>query len=56
MSSSGDAYVFGVYSNGYLYRGYVSSDGAVVPVINLSPEYVSTLVGDGTMDSPYQNA
>lgn len=28
--------------------------GAVAPVINLSPEYVKTLRGTGTMTDPYQ--
>lgn len=32
----------------------VNSASAVVPVINLSAEYVSTLIGDGTMTNPYR--
>ena len=36
----------------YLYSD--SSIGAVVPVINLKPEYVQTMIGDGTINNPYR--
>ena len=28
--------------------------GTIVPVINLSPEYFKTLIGSGTMESPFR--
>ena len=43
-----------VYPNGALCSYTVNSEGAVVPVINLSAEYVKTLKGTGTMTDPYQ--
>ena len=32
----------------------VSDSGAVAPVINLKPEYVQTMIGDGTINNPYR--
>ncbi|HBA38047.1 MAG TPA: hypothetical protein DCY94_04940, partial [Firmicutes bacterium] len=54
MASSGSASVFAVNSSGYLDNYYAYSGGAVAPVINIAPEYAKTLVGEGTMTSPYQ--
>ena len=48
------SYIFIVYKNGDLNSYGVNNDGAVVPVINLSVEYVSGLTGDGTIENPYQ--
>ncbi len=49
--------VFYVYNNGNVAFTYGQSvNGAVTPVINLSAEYASTLIGDGTMENPYQEA
>ena len=56
MYTNGFARVFNVSFNGYLYHGNVSGSAAVAPVINLSYEYASTLIGDGTMENPYQEA
>ncbi len=51
-----DAYVFGVNSGGSLNYNYVTYTGGVAPVINLSAEYVNTLIGEGTMELPYRAA
>ncbi|HBA37730.1 MAG TPA: hypothetical protein DCY94_03320 [Firmicutes bacterium] len=40
----------GGYSNGYANQETLG----VTPVINLSAEYAATLIGNGTMESPYQ--
>ena len=32
-----------------------SMNGAVAPVINLSAEYANTMIGHGTMDSPFHS-
>ncbi len=51
------AYMFIVYSNGYLNNPYVyRTNGAVAPVINLKPEYVQTMIGDGSIDNPYRDS
>ena len=50
------ARVFFVHSSGSLYNYNVSVGVFVAPVINLSAEYASTLIGDGTMENPYQTA
>ncbi len=52
----GGAYMLVFYPNGYLYLNYVTDRGGVAPVINLSAEYVDTLIGEGTMESPYRAA
>ena len=50
-----NAYAFLVFTSGYLISTYVyNAEGAVVPVLNLSVEYTSSLVGDGTMGNPYR--
>ena len=46
--------VFIVGTSGNLSYTNVNRGGAVAPVINLSYEYASTLIGDGTMENPYQ--
>ena len=47
--------VFAVGTNGYLGNANVNyTDGAVAPTINLTYEYASTLIGDGTMKNPYR--
>ena len=40
-----------------LYKNTVSTNtgGGVAPVINLKPEYVKTLIGDGTINNPYRS-
>ena len=54
MNSVGIAYVFVVQTVGYLDNFNVDRRGGLVPVINLSYEYTSTLIGDGTMENPYR--
>ena len=57
MNSSGYAYMFNVSGSGQSYSSnvyYIS--GAVAPVINLSPEYVSSMVGTGTITDPYRGS
>ncbi len=49
-----NAHVFIVRNFNNLYSNNVDNSGAVAPVINLSYEYASTLIGDGTMENPYQ--
>ncbi len=51
-----EAYMFMVYTDGRLLARCVGvgESMAVAPVINLSAEYTSTLVGEGTMESPYE--
>ncbi len=49
-----NACVFIVSNSGTLSSNNVTGSGAVAPIINLSYEYASTLIGDGTMENPYQ--
>ncbi len=55
MSGTGYARIFNIDKSGTLYYDNVYSNiyGAV-PVISLTPEYVDTLIGDGTMSNPYR--
>ena len=46
--------VFYIRSGGSLRNMNVSYTGAVAPVINLSAEYVSTMIGDGTIGNEYR--
>jgi len=46
--------VLAVNSSGQFFGYFVFNNGAVVPVINLTFEYASTLIGDGTMENPYR--
>ncbi len=48
------ARVFRVSTDGSLSYGLAYIQTNAVPVINLSAEYVSTLIGDGTMNNPYR--
>ncbi len=53
MNQNGLVYLFVVTSGGalnYVDRGL----GAIAPVINLSAEYASELIGDGTITNPYR--
>ncbi len=45
--------LFNIYKNGYLSTYVANYYYGVVPVINLSPNYVQTLNGIGTMTDPY---
>ena len=57
MFTDNNAYVVYISTNGGL--SYIDSEytgNAVAPLINLSYEYASTLIGDGTMENPYQTA
>ncbi len=45
-----------VISGGTFRYFHVHLSGAVAPVINLKPEYVKTLTGDGTINNPYRDA
>ncbi len=49
------ASVFRVGSGGDLNGSSVNSAGGVAPVINLTAEYVRTMSGNGTTESPYEN-
>ncbi len=46
------SHIFQIESNGSLAYNYTSG---IAPVINLSAEYVSTMIGDGTMENPFRN-
>ncbi len=51
--ASAGSYTF-VVSNGRLTYARVYDEGRIAPVINLSAEFASYLIGDGTMENPYQ--
>lgn len=53
-NSDGDSRMLLVNASGSLFT-YDADDssGAIAPVINLSPEYASTMVGTGTITDPY---
>ncbi len=52
---NGIVYSFIVQSGGTLhYYGVKGTALGVAPVINLKPEYVKTLIGDGTINNPYR--
>ncbi len=56
MFTDNNAYVVYISTNGGL--SYIDSEytgNAVAPLINLSYEYASTLIGDGTMENPYRS-
>ena len=48
-------YIFIEYDSGENYYHHGNYDGYITPVINLSAEYVNTLIGDGTMKNPYRS-
>ena len=50
------SYTFFLHTSGLFSSDPVNSDAAITPVINLSSEYASALIGDGTMENPYQEA
>ena len=55
MAKNSNTYIFHVETDGHLtcnYGGYTK--GAIAPVINLSAEYVSTMIGDGTIGNEYR--
>ena len=53
-SYDSDARVFGVSSGGRLDYNTVHIKGGVAPVINLSAEYVNTLIGTGSTTDPFR--
>jgi len=53
IDTSGVAVVSNVGSSGNLSKNSVHNSGAVAPVINLKPEYLNQLQGDGTLQNPY---
>ncbi len=42
---------------GYLYANLATSNqnGSLIPVISLTPEYVNTFIGDGSLSNPYRS-
>ncbi|MCI8498108.1 MAG: hypothetical protein HFG33_01760 [Bacilli bacterium] len=46
--------VFGVNNAGQLRHNSIHNGGGVAPVINLKPEYVQTMIGDGTINNSYR--
>jgi len=54
MGASGRAYGFYIYSDGRLNHDWVSTSGAVAPVISLKAEYAAQLTGTGTAADPYK--
>ena len=54
VNTSGNADVFYVNTEGNLNDAHVGNPGgAVAPVINIKPEYLSKLQGNGTINSPF---
>ncbi len=49
-------YIFSEYDSGENCYQNGETWGYITPVINLSTEYASTLIGDGTMEIPYREA
>ncbi|MCI8497893.1 MAG: hypothetical protein HFG33_00630 [Bacilli bacterium] len=45
---------FVVGSGGALHNDPVQISNAFAPVINLKPEYIKTMIGDGTINNPYR--
>ncbi len=54
MNTNGYSYMFNVNGYGYLSNTDVRSSNNVAPVINLSAEYASTMIGDGTIGNEYR--
>ncbi len=54
INPNGYAYVFDIHGKGNLSSSSLYGEGAVAPVINLSAEYVSNMVGDGTIGNEYR--
>ncbi len=52
--SGGHSSMFYIGASGFLDHYLVYNAGAVAPVINLSAEYVSTMIGDGTIGNEYR--
>ncbi len=52
--TNGAAFLFYIFTDGRFDYNGMNVEGAVAPVINLSAEYVSTMVGEGTMINPYR--
>jgi len=53
IATSGYALVFVVVSSGSLDDYHVYDGGAVAPAINIKPEYLDKLQGNGTINNPY---
>ncbi len=47
------AHLFNASDNGSLAYKNVNNNGSIAPVINLKPEYLDKLQGNGTIDNPY---
>ena len=54
LHSFGYSFEFIVYPNGMLTGIYAHEKGDVVPVLNLTSEYVSNMIGDGTIGNEYR--
>ena len=54
VDTGGYARVFIVRVIGSLNNHYINNAGGVAPVINLGAEYVNTMVGNGSMSSPFE--
>ena len=55
FDKNGYGNVFDIYTRGNLSGATVySNDLSVAPVINLSAEYVNTMIGDGTIGNEYR--
>ncbi len=54
--SSYDGYAYGLIMDTHGDLSSMYGSGGVVPVINLSAEYVNTLIGTGTTTDPYRSA
>ncbi len=52
----GGSYMFYLHGAGYINASNVMyKEGYITPVINLKPEYVQTMIGDGTINNPYRD-
>ena len=47
---------FMVHSLGIVNNFVYDENCAVAPVINLKPDYVQIMIGDGTINNPYREA
>ncbi len=55
LSFDGNARPFIIGGGGNLSYDVIERNRGVVPVINLKPEYVKTMIGDGTINNPYRD-
>lgn len=54
VNSNGYVYDRNIRNSGDLLENGEISGGGVVPVINIAPDYAEKMIGNGTVENPYE--